>query len=353
MLVLAVIAAIPILLFFGLVGLAILIWSWGRIGRYFINLGAWLGDWRNFVPLSVLGVLSLIVVYVILPIVGVPRIFMLILLILQLLVTLVVFVFALIAWTVALFAWFWPRWRRLVWGGFVSLWGAMPTRSGDRRKRRPGPTAEGPTRKQPPQKRSAPASFWDMMMGKPSKPAKPAASPQPSVANVQPSRERAPAKRSWFGTLWAFMLGKPQPKRQQQARPTRVGTSDETLGASGGLATNGETESGVSETASSAVRSVRRGKPAKRSWFASFWSTMLGRPSKPSQRKMQPKEAKTGERADGSTQTTAAADAWTGAASSVRTSTSGEKPVKRGFLAGIGKKVGEGIEWIRVRLNLD
>ncbi len=40
------IALLPLILFASVVGLAIFIWCWNRIGRYFINFGRWLGGWR-------------------------------------------------------------------------------------------------------------------------------------------------------------------------------------------------------------------------------------------------------------------------------------------------------------------
>ena len=375
LLVIVLIIMVPFLLFFGIVGLAIFIWCWNRIGRYFVNFTRWLGSWRNFIPLSIIGILGLIFTVVIFPIVGLPAVVVAVLLILWVLVTVVIFLFALIAWTLEFSQWFWPRWRKLVWSGFVSIWGSLPARSGEGQRRRPKPPAEAPTQKRPPKKRSGFGNLWALMLGRPPQPAKSVASPQPDATRVQRSSEVAPpAKRSWFGTFWALMLGKPQPKRQQ-ARPTRVQTTEQILGPSGSPPATRRSESHVSESASSAAPRARTAKPSKGSWFGSFWALMLGRPSKPSQRKAQPEKAKTVDRADHSTQTTAAADAKTGATARARAATSAEKPAKRGFSAGtwnsivrgitfvaglvvlavlwVVQRVREGIEWIRVRLNLD
>src|SRR5512137_1325103 len=90
----------PFAILAGMASLALLIWSWGRIGRYFVNFGQWVGDWRAFIPLTIIGTAYLLLIVLINYLLPQLRILWIILLVLHLVVTAVCLLFAMIAWTV-------------------------------------------------------------------------------------------------------------------------------------------------------------------------------------------------------------------------------------------------------------
>jgi len=339
---------LPLIIFLGIVGLAILIWSWGRIGRYFVNFARWLADWRNLVPLTVIGTLWAIVLLLlmrlILPQLGILWI---ILLVLHLIVTLVCLTFAGIGSIVTLLGWFWPRYRRWLWRTVASLFARRPQPIEAARTRRKVGKALKPTGR-PPDDREMPA-------------------------------DGQPVKRpTMVATFWALMLGKPQPKRRQ-TRSTRVQTTEQTLAQPGGRAATATAEPGPPEMQGRAARPAKPVAP-KRSWFGALWALMLGKPSKPVKRKRRPQQAGSDAQPSDEGQGTAAATAYTGATTRVaeietKPDRSKKEKLKGGFFSRVwsaivrgvtlvvgmivvgavwmGQKIRESIEWIRVRLNLD
>lgn len=407
--VVGIVMVIPVAVFLGMISLAIGIWCWNRIGKYFINFGRWIGSWRNFVPLASFGVFSILVLVVLYRFVSPLAVFWLILLVLNLIVGVVCTIFAFILWTIRFCEWAWGPYRRSFWRSIGWVW-ELFGRERPAAAKRPGPRrppvrpASGePTSGTQPQKKSFAGSFMDLIMGRPPEPRRPLAAaeagPQP---RLQPSAKQA-KKQSWLGSFWALLMGKPPQPRKQQTRP-RVQTTEQVLGRSGGEAADVMAgPSTATPPVASVPRTGKKGRP-KQSWFGSFWALLLGKPidrSKtgapnkavkagseagdvsepaPKETKTKPKQswfgsfwslllgkpanrnktgaaktaAKPGSEA-GSISEAAGGTAVAGIAPPVQQGERGKsrKPAKRGFFGRVRSKMGEGIEWVRVRLNLD
>ena len=182
--VLVILVAIPVALFFGLLWLTMLIWCWRRIGPYFVNFGRWMADWRNLVPCGCMVFLSLILLLVVVPMVlgGAVRTLGLVVLAL---VVVVCGTFAMIVLTARAIQWFWVGYRRRFWRWMNSILDLLWRRMPETIERMPGIRAEGarPATTQPSLKKQASAGV------------------HPSV---QPPSGAPAAKRSWFRSFWAL-----------------------------------------------------------------------------------------------------------------------------------------------------
>lgn len=206
--VMAILIVLPIAMFFGLIGLTLLIWCWRRIGPYFVNFGRWTADWRNLVPCSCTGCGCLIFLLVVAPLflphsLGILRILGLIVLIL----VIVVFgTFAMIALTVRLLSGGWPRFRRWFWRFPPMLWDLVYKKIPEQfEKRMPG----GP------------------QAGKKTTARKPAPTQPSGTAGIEAkptARAGPPARRSWLDIswLWSLLWGKPQQPVKKKPRANVV-----------------------------------------------------------------------------------------------------------------------------------
>jgi hypothetical protein len=206
--VVALVAIVPLAVFLGLVCLGILIWSWKRIGPYFVSFGRWVADWRNFIPLGCLGILAIISIVLFAAVL--PEELSLLRVLLLGLVGVVGFffaVFAILLWTVRLVAWLWPRFRREFWLNLQRLWDFVwkgvsgERRAGTRRQRGEPP---------PPLRRAATTRAQTDVAAAPS------SGDRPTVLATPPPRQ------SRFGVsgLWAAIWGRPQqPVTRAKALP--------------------------------------------------------------------------------------------------------------------------------------
>lgn len=314
--VLLVVTLLPAAFFFGLIGLALFIWSWNRIGRYFVNFGRWMANWRNFIPLAGCGTLGLLVLLVLLAILPQLKLAWTVLLILNLIVAFVSTTFALIMWIVALCQWVWPRYRKSVWQFFGWLWNllwrAQP--ASGKRSRHGGtppparPQTEPPPDEQPalpddrsPRKRSWLGAFWALMMGEPPQTgkAKPQHGARSQAGPQAESRVRPPekaAKGSWFSRFWALMIGKPAKPARPKPEAVRVETTEQSVGPSVTAHSVPNAPAARMPAASTTVRD--RKTPPKGSWFSRFWALMIGKPAKPAKPRLQPVRVESTEQSD-------------------------------------------------------
>lgn len=159
-------AILPFVLLAGMASLALLIWSWKRIGPHCVNFGRWVGDWRNFTPLSILGILAAMTLVVFLYILPQLRTFWIILLVVHGIVTIACLTFAIIAWTLWFHRWFWPRYRSFFWRGLAWFIKEPQSRRARTRSRSYTPPVNRMRRQDSSGARSWPGEFWALMIGK-------------------------------------------------------------------------------------------------------------------------------------------------------------------------------------------
>lgn len=245
---LGMVLVLPLLVFMSLICIGIIIWSWKRVGPYFVSFGRWVSDWRNVVPLGCLGVLAIVLTILVAMLLPAELSFVrYVLLGAVLLVVFIVAIVALGVWVVRLASWFWNGYRRGFWDMFERLYETLWTgmsgrRTGTQARRRgrgmqirtgqaaaqsgeaPAATARPVTRSVVPTKRSGLDAFWlfALIWGRPRqavrKPGPLAKSPEAQTQTTVVAREsttppRVPTKQKagLQPLLWRLgLLGRPR-----------------------------------------------------------------------------------------------------------------------------------------------
>jgi hypothetical protein len=288
----------PLILMVLLIALTLSLWCWKRVGPYIINFGRWMSDWRNLVPGACLLFLGYMVVWVMMRLPNPLRTLGLVLFTILVVATVVGGTFALVALTARAAQWFWVVYKRQFWQWVDDILDVAW-------KRKPAAVQAGAARRPP----SAAAGT----------------AAEASLPGPGPAVGRQPPKRSRTSTFWDLLLGKPPQPRRKPLRPAAVQTTDQALGPSQTRADAGPSEGGLAAASGDAAEAADT--RAARASGAPAGSVGRDRSQ--------------------------AAGSRAGAGKTVlRIVTFVPRSIYGGLLWGV-RKSNEGLEWIRIRLNLD